>query len=153
MSLQHAVDQYRTNHVETVSKERLVVMLYEGALRFMDEAQQAIAGGDIPRRGNQINRALSIVQELNNSLDHGVAPDLTRQLAALYEYVEFELSEANRLNESRHIGNAARVLRTLLNSWKRVETRSAEGPQEKAKAEPSPAGAGPSDAPRLSLSV
>ncbi len=148
MSLQNAVDQYRTNHVETVSKERLVVMLYEGAIRFADEAQQAIASGDIPRRGTQINRALSIVQELNNSLDHSVAPELTQQLAALYEYVEFELSEANRINEAAHVKNALRILRTLLVSWKRVESRSAEEAQDTP-----PVNRSTSDTPRLSLSV
>lgn len=113
----NAAQQYTATAVETGSPARLVAMLYQGAIRFVNEAEEAIEAHDTVRKADRINRALRIVQELSNALDAEVAPELCERLTSLYEYVEYELLQASTYNETRHLGHCRRVLTRLSGAW------------------------------------
>lgn len=122
MYSQRALHEYTATSVETGSPAELVVKLYEGAMRFLHEAEAALDRRDLQEKANKINRAMRIVQELSNALDSSVAPELTDRLAALYEYAEYEMLQASTFNDARHLSNARRVLERLHGSWKQVAT-------------------------------
>jgi flagellar protein FliS len=111
---------YHETNVETQSQQRLIVLLYEGAIRFAEHAAQAIAQGDIPQRGMMINRASRIVHELRNALDHEVGGELAERLAALYDFVDRQLALANVGNDAKPLRAAIEVLSTLLAGWRKA---------------------------------
>lgn len=90
-----AANKYRGVALQTSSPAQLVVMLYDGILKFVTEAHAALESGDRARMGDRIGRAIAIVDELTATLDHKFAPDLANNLTALYGFCKRRLYEAN----------------------------------------------------------
>lgn len=157
MNDQRILEQYTNTRVETSSPLEVVVMLYEGALRFINDAERAVQARDHQEKANQINRALRIVQELANALDHEASPDLSQRLAELYEYVSYELLQGSAFNDVKRLDNGRRVLERLLGSWQELSDAKVEAPRvegEDSLPAPSPApGADEESSPRLSFSA
>jgi flagellar secretion chaperone FliS len=74
----------------------LVVMLYDGAIRFMGEARNAIARNDVRARTEATRRTLDIVAELQNSLNVEEGGDIARELDRLYVYISTKLLDVTR---------------------------------------------------------
>lgn len=121
-----AVREYQQTRIETGSPVRLVSMLYDGALRFIAEASDAIEAGDIPLRADRIRRAANIIHELKNSLEYSVESDLPHRLATLYDYVDYELLEATTRNDVGPLNNAVRILNDLAQAWRQLAERYVE---------------------------
>ena len=136
MYAEHALSRYSDTQVTTGSPGHLVVMLYEGVLRFLREARQAMLDGDHATKGARIGRALHIVQELNNALNPEVEPELCERLASLYGFVETELFESTVTNDPLHLDNATRVLERLLSAWREVAHAVATEPAPAAEEDP-----------------
>jgi flagellar secretion chaperone FliS len=126
MYSERALHQYTATSVETGSPVQLVAMLYEGALRFLHEAEAAIDRRDFQGKANHIGRAMRIVQELGNALDENAAPEIVQRLRALYEFAEYEMLQASTFNDARHLHNARRVLQALHVSWRELADRNVE---------------------------
>lgn len=92
----HPHNVYRQVGIATESRERLVVMLFDGLLKFMAQAKTAIDARQIEAAHNALIRAQDIVLELQRTLDHSQAPELAANLDALYSYFFKQLVEANR---------------------------------------------------------
>ncbi len=86
-------DQYRKTTVETLSPAKLLLMLYDGALNSLRNAQKAIEEKDISQAHNQLIKAQDIIAELMATLNMEVP--ISRQLYALYDYIQRRLIEAN----------------------------------------------------------
>ena len=95
ISVTAAASKYRGVQLQTSSPAQLVVMLYDGILRFVTEAHVALEAGDRARMGDRIGRAIAIVDELTATLDHKFAPELADNLTALYGFSKRRLYEAN----------------------------------------------------------
>lgn len=126
MYSERALQEYTATSVQTGSPVRLVAMLYEGALRFLHEAEVAIDQRNHPLKAEKINRAMRIVQELTNALDESASPELVQRLRALYEYAEYEMLQASTFNDARHLHHASRVLTRLHASWSTLADRNVE---------------------------
>ncbi|MDR1608203.1 MAG: flagellar export chaperone FliS, partial [Deltaproteobacteria bacterium] len=85
---------YRQTQVTTVDKGRLIIILYEGAIKFIREAQKAQAVGDIPTKANAINRALDIIAELNQSLNMKEGGEIAVNLRQIYKFWNEHLLKA-----------------------------------------------------------
>jgi len=86
-------DQYRKTTVETLSPAKLLLMLYDGALNSLRNAQKAIEEKDISQAHIQLIKAQDIIAELMATLNMEVP--ISRQLYALYDYIQRRLIEAN----------------------------------------------------------
>ena len=64
--------KYKATSVQSASREKILLMLYEGAIKFTKRGIMAIEAGDVAERGTNIGRAYDIVLELMNTLDHKV---------------------------------------------------------------------------------
>ena len=95
ISVTAAASKYRGVQLHTSSPAQLVVMLYDGILRFVAEAHAALEAGDRARMGERIGRALAIVDELTATLEPKYAPELAENLTALYGFAKRRLYEAN----------------------------------------------------------
>ena len=112
-----AVAQYRSTHVETASPVKLVVQLYDGALRFMRQAIQAIKTGDAPARGVALRKAHAIVGELQATLDVSQAPELCAELDRLYEFALYRITAAHFSADETELEPAISVLTELRGAW------------------------------------
>ena len=117
-----AAAAYRTAHFENAPPLKLVQMLYEGALRFLDQAEAALAAGQGARFQERCLRAVAIVAELRAALDPSQAPELAENLESLYLFAEEAIGKAMRTDSSAPLAPARDVLRTLLDGWKHLET-------------------------------
>ena len=111
-----AVAQYRSAGVETASPVQVVVQLYDGALKFLRQAEEAIARGDAKTRGAVLTKAHAVVSELQSTLDNKHAPDLCNELDRLYEFVLHRITQA-ALSDDAPLTPAINVLSQLRGAW------------------------------------
>lgn len=116
----NALSAYSQNSARIESSEKLILMLYEGILRFCGQAKKAIAADDIEKRVYWINRVVDIFAELINSLDHEKGGEVATYLHGLYCHQVFVLSQANISGETEDIDTVIRVTKGLIEAWKDV---------------------------------
>jgi len=119
---------YRKHAISTQEPGRLLVMLYDGALRFLDIAEEKLEAGDDKAKWVYIGKAQDIVAELNNSLNMEAGGELAHNLRALYHYIHRELSVANAERDVQKIRECREILEELMDGWKQiVEKRDTAG--------------------------
>lgn len=111
---------YMTAEVSTASKLKLVVMMYDGAIRFLNECKKRIDAGDIAGRGLYISKAQGIIGELQESLNVQQGGDIAVQLEQLYGFVITNLTKANIKGDKVAIDQALSVLENLRSAWGEV---------------------------------
>jgi len=112
---------YKADRFENAPPLKLVQMMYEGALRFLDQAESAHGAGDAARFQERCLRAQAIVAELRLALDPAAAPELAANLDSLYLFAEGEIRAAILGEVPTPLRPARDVLATLLDGWKRLE--------------------------------
>jgi len=117
MSRPRGADAYRKVQVESSSPADLVVLLYDGALRFSAEARAAILRRDVKARAAAVSRALAIVGELRSSLDMTNGGEIAVSLDRLYEFVVTRLMDASFKQEVGPLDEAVTVLTNLRGGW------------------------------------
>lgn len=120
MSAAAAAARYRGVQLNTASPAQLVVMLYDGALRFVGEADEAFARDDRARAGDRIGRAMAIVDELAATLDPTHAPELAENLLALYGFCKRRLFDANLGRDRAALADVVASLTPLREAWAAV---------------------------------
>jgi flagellar secretion chaperone FliS len=137
------VDSYTRTDLETgveaASPQRLVVMLYDGAIRSMLAAKAALASGDIGQRGEALSKAISIIDEgLRPALDLNAGGEIAANLLALYEYVSNLLLYANLKGQQAPLDEALRLMTELRGAWEQLERNNRPQAAERQSAtEPS----------------
>lgn len=121
MKTQNAAQAYLQSAVENAPPVKIVRMLYEGAVRFIDRAEHATVSGDLAARGYWISRTEAIVAELRASLDISLAPEVGNELDRLYEYCQHELAQAYLGQENSGLSNARQILSSLHKAWESLE--------------------------------
>ncbi|HYC78848.1 MAG TPA: flagellar export chaperone FliS [Planctomycetota bacterium] len=115
--LRRAREQYLSQAVMTASRERLVVMLYDGALKRLERAGRALERGERRDAGEALSSALAIVDELRSTLDFDAGGDVAKELHALYGFVVDRLSRANVERDPERVREAVSVLARLKEGW------------------------------------
>ena len=111
------INQYKTTQVSTSSPEKILLMLFDGAINFSRIALDKMEKKDIAGKGNFISKAQAIVAELMNTLNHEVGGEIARNLERLYMYVINEYVEANIHNSPKALENAIKILTMLRGTW------------------------------------
>jgi flagellar protein FliS len=122
------ISAYQQSAVETASPTELVVMLYDGALKFIGLARAAIERRDIPARSEAISRALAIVGHLRTTLDVERGGDVAQSLDQLYDYVTSRLLDASFTQQTGPLDEAVTVLSNLRDGWASIGTTPAARP-------------------------
>ncbi len=111
------VNQYQQNQIATASKEQILIMLYDGAIRFSQQAKNAIDENDMATKGKYIGKAMAIISEFSTSLDHEIGGEMAKDLDGLYGYMLKELSAANIDNQKGSIDIVITLLTDLRQTW------------------------------------
>lgn len=112
--------KYKQASVMSASREQILLMLYEAAIKFTKLALQAIDNKNIAERGKNIMRAYDIVAEFQVSLDHNVGGDLPKQLDQLYTFMLDQYTKANIHGDPAALKSCLQILENLYDGWKQV---------------------------------
>jgi flagellar secretion chaperone FliS len=126
MTMMSALASYKSVQVKTSSPGEILVMLFDGLFRFMDEAAAAIRADDRARTGDRIDRAHAILSELAATLNKAAAPELCENLEALYFFCMNRLVEANLFRDAERIAECRRVLDPVRDGFK-IAVRETQG--------------------------
>ena len=111
---------YQDNTVSTQSKGRLIVMLYDGAIKFMRMAIIEMEKENYEVKGSYINKALDIINELNVVLDMDTGGEIAGNLRKLYIFMSNRLSEANVKCDPQMVRDVIKLMEELNKSWKAI---------------------------------
>lgn len=106
-------NHYRNNQIMTASPEQILIMLYDGAIRFVRQAGQAIEDGRPADKAKAIGKAMAIVTEFSNTLDFEVGGTIADDLYRLYDFVIRELSAVNARGDAKRLEAVERILLDL----------------------------------------
>ena len=116
----NGVSVYEENSVTTQNKEKIIVLLYEGAIKFLKKANVAIEAGDYRVKGNCIVRSQEIIFELNMCLDMEVGGEISSNLRSLYTFMYKRLNVANRQCDGQMVDEVIGLLGNLHQGWAKI---------------------------------
>lgn len=116
-------NQFREQAAKTASPLQLVIMLYDGAIRFCDIGIASMKKRDIEAQNNNIQRAQRIILELMACLDMENGGEIAKNLMGLYTYCVNQLVEANVYDQSEPIERVKKILSDLRSSWVAIESQ------------------------------
>ena len=99
------IKQYQASNVNTATPEKLMIMMFDGALQFLQKAKIAIAEGKLQERSQNIDGARKIIRELMRTIDLENGNDVSKQLFKLYNKMAMNLIKANVQRNATLIDN------------------------------------------------
>ena len=111
------VKQYQKTTVETASNEKILIMLYDGAIQFLNKAKIALNEKNWEQSHNNLMGAQRILEEFINTIDKEPNPELAQNLISLYEYFITRLVQANMKHQIEPIDEVLKFLKDLKATW------------------------------------
>ena len=137
MGYQNAYAAYQKTNVNTASQGRLVVLLYEGAVKHLKaalnlfDANDKLKAGDIEQFGIHLQKTQAIITELQVSLDMEKGGDIARNLMSLYVYFNEELMDATISHNKQKIEFVLSKVDELADAWRTIANSTANAPAAK----------------------
>ena len=123
--------EYLANQIMAASSGQLIVLAYDGAIRFARVAREAMKADDVKTQSSNIMRAQDIVRELISCLDSSVDPEFAHNLSRLYLHIHGLLADANFKSDAGFLDQAIQHLCDLREAWAAAESQQ-RGAVEKA---------------------
>lgn len=118
------LQSYQNNAVNTASGPQLTLMLYNGCIKFINQAIKAIENNDYEEKNVNLQKAQDIIRELMITLDPKI--DISNQLMPLYDYIHFRLQEGNIKNDLEKINEALGLVIEFRDTWREAMKLEAE---------------------------
>jgi flagellar secretion chaperone FliS len=118
MAVNNPYQSYQQISVTTASPGELTLMLYNGCLKFINLAKQAIQANDIQTKNTNILKAQKIIQELMVTLNLDL--EISNNMMSLYDYVNRRLIEANIKNDTDILEEVEGLITDFRDTWKQV---------------------------------
>jgi flagellar protein FliS len=109
----------KANH--TAAKTRQVVMLYDGAIRFLLQAQEAMEANAIEQRYNKLTKAAEVVMGLQSCLDFETGGDAAKILYDFYASVDMRIIALHRSNDAQACEALITELRQMRDVWEQID--------------------------------
>jgi flagellar secretion chaperone FliS len=116
MTYNNMYQQYQQNSIMTASPEELTLMLYNGAIKFINLGKLCIDKKEIENANNAIQRAQDIVAELNNTLDMNY--EVSHNLGNIYNFILEKLVDANIKKDIQLLDEALLLIEEIRDTWK-----------------------------------
>jgi flagellar secretion chaperone FliS len=111
---------YKQQSILTATPGQLVVMLYDGCLRFLNQAAYAMREGNQAEAGTRLGRAEAIIEELHATLDMEKGGVIASRLQGIYVFCSRQLLEARMAQEPEMIDKVGELLGELRDAWSQV---------------------------------
>jgi len=118
--MKKGLEAYQNTAVTTQNKGRLIVMLYDGAIKFLKLAIKEMEAGNHQAKGQYINKAKDIINELNVVLDTEAGGEVAMNLRKLYVFMNAHLTQANTKLDTQKVRDVIKLLEELNESWKAI---------------------------------
>ncbi len=116
----NAHNAYQTVQVTTTDRGRLLLMMYEGALKFLRQSKSGLEDGDMNKFCRFLSKAQAIIAELMNTLDFEKGGQIAKDLDRLYDFMLFYLTEANLHRDAERITKVIGLLETVYAAYKQI---------------------------------
>ncbi len=113
-------EQYQQVQVATADRGRLLLLVFDGALRFLAQAEQALRDGEVRCFAVQLGRAQAVIAELMHTLDHERGDAIARDLERLYRFMLDHLVEANLQKSPAAVAQVARILAIVASAYREI---------------------------------
>lgn len=134
--------QYSTVHVSTVDRGRLLLMLFDGCLKFLKHAKAGLEAKDLSKFGKYLSKSQAIISELMLTLDFQKGGNIAKDLDRLYDFMLYYLTEANLEKNPAKVQKVIELLDVIAQAYKDVIEGESKVPEAtQTKAEELPAGA------------
>jgi len=127
MNSSNALNVYQQNSVNTASKEKLMLMLFEGLVKFIRQAIAAIEEKDISRTNTNLIKAQNIVSEFRCTLNFEAGGEISKSLDLLYDYMYRRLIEANTKKDAQIAKEVLDFAEELQETFKEAYNLSKKG--------------------------
>ena len=118
MKLAH--NAYGTNQISTAPQKKLLIMLYDGAIKFLGDAEEAIGKKDFPLAHKQLTRTQDILTELMATLNFDQGGEIATSLWSLYDFLNQHLVEANVDKDAAKVGTVRAMMVELREVWNQI---------------------------------
>ncbi len=112
------LNAYRQTAVTTASREQILIMLYEAAIKHLKKAAESCQKNDLQGKGIAVGKAHDILNELLNTLDFNLGGDIARKLESLYNFMIEEIMKGNIENNVARFNQVQKLMENLLEGWK-----------------------------------
>lgn len=120
-NLQTARNAYMETVVKTTTNSvDLLIMLYDGAIDFLNRAKKAILAKDLQEKVDNIYRLTRIIEELLASLNKEAGGKIADNLESLYIFCLQEVSKANLRNDIAYLDSVEKILMELRDAWRQI---------------------------------
>ena len=120
---------YKKASVNTLDQNKLIIMLYDGAIKNANFAVQYMESGEIEKVHDSLIKTKNIVTELLATLNMEQGGEIAKNLKSLYSYMFSQLIEANMEKKSEPVLTVIDLLKELRGAW--VQIREKKKPEEK----------------------
>lgn len=120
MNYQKMKNNYLATEVLSATPNKLISMLYAGAIKAIKMAQMAAENDDLAKVHVNLVKAQDIIMELRYAVNEEVAPELGQQLIALYEFMYQTLVDANVNKTTAQLTDVINLLTELANTWQQL---------------------------------
>lgn len=118
MAINNPYATYQNNSVNTSTPGELTLMLYNGCLKFIEQAKRALEEGNIQDKNTAIQKAQAIISELMLTLDQSVP--VAENMLILYEFANSRLVDGNIKNDATLFDEASGIITEFRDTWKQV---------------------------------
>tara|TARA_B100000686_G_scaffold354037_1_gene462294 strand:- start:3477 stop:3908 length:432 start_codon:yes stop_codon:yes gene_type:complete len=126
--------EYKQNAISTSDQGKLILMMYDGAIKNLQLAKESMKSENISNKGMHIQKSHDIVNELSLALDMNKGGQVAARLEQLYQYVLSQLTLANiKRMDLKPIDEALGVLNTLQSAWQQIILKAQTPKTPKAK--------------------
>jgi len=114
---QHSINQYKRTEVATADQGKLILMMYDGAIKFVEIAKNKLRENDMAGKGIYISKAQGIISELMASLNMEGGGEIALSLEKLYAFMNRQLRIANVNKDIKPLDSVAKILGILREGW------------------------------------
>jgi flagellar protein FliS len=126
MSHQRSLAKYQESQILTASREQLLLLTYDGLVRFLARAERGIREHDYAEKHIGLTRAQALVIELHGTLDHGAAPQVADNLARIYSYLLDQLALADAEDDLDRLQGVIGIVGELRTAWAEAARSAAQ---------------------------
>ena len=120
MYTKQAHDQYKTVQFTTIDRGRLLLMMYDGGLKFLHHAKDALEARDLGKFSRFLSKAQAVIAELMNTLDFEKGGKIAKDLDRLYDFMLFYLTEANLHKDPQKIHRVIKMMETISDAYHEI---------------------------------
>ena len=115
-----AAQRYQQTQVATSDRGRLLLLMFDGGLKFLAQARAGLEAGDLARFAHSLGRSQAVIAELMHTLDHKAGGEIAANLERLYTFMLDHLVQANLEKSVRHVEQVHRLLDIIAGAYREI---------------------------------